>query len=271
MKPKDPLVALMLAFLFPGLGQIYSGRAARGAGFMMVHLSFLGVAAAFMFHLTMETNRYFLLPVLFFAVFEVFVVIDAYLYTKKVNLAFRRPAVKKILIPLGVVFFMFVVNGNTLLVLAMKRYIAPVARVRSNSMRPRLMTGDWFLIDKMVYRQRSPRPGDVVFFDFHLDERVVVKRVVASGGEMVEIRGGDIYIDGRIRDIPGAAAVNYLNAGEFGRAGEAVFVPPGYYFVLRDNTEISIDSRYWGFVPAQNIIGCAHKIIYPFYRSSPVE
>ncbi len=270
MKPKDPLVALMLAFLFPGLGQMYSGRALRGIGFLMVHLSFVGAAAAFMFHPAMKTNRYFLLPVFFFVIFEVFVIIDAYLFTKRSNPACRRPGIRKVFIPLGVIFFMFVANGNTLLALAMKRYIAPVARVRSNSMRPRLVVGDWFLINKMVYRQGSPRPGDVVFFDFHLDDRVVVKRVIARGGEAVEIKDGDIYIDGRLRDVPGAADVYYRNGGEFGRAGKSVVVPPGYYYVLGDNSETSIDSRYWGFVPSENIIGRAHKIIYPFDRSGAV-
>lgn len=270
MKPKDPLVALMFAFLFPGLGQMYSGRAVRGVGFLLVHLSFIGAVAVFMFHPTMKTNRYFLLPVFFFVAFEVFVVLDAYLFTKRSNPACRQPLGKQVLIPLAAVFFMFVFNGNTFLALAMKRYVAPVARVRSNSMRPRLVAGDWFLIDKMVYRQRSPRPGDVVFFDFHLDDRVVVKRVIARGGEAVEIRDGNIYIDGQLRDIPGAADVYYRNGGEFGRAGEAVAVPPGYYYVLGDNSETSIDSRYWGFVPSENIVGKAHKIIYPFERSGAV-
>lgn len=271
MKSKDPFLALMFSFMFPGLGQIYSGRLKRGVLFLTVHLGFIGALASFMFHPTMKTNRYFLLPVSFFLVFEIFVILDAYLFTKRSNPACRRSLGGKVLIPLATVFFMFVFNFNILIASVIKRYIAPVARVRSNSMLPRLVVGDWFLINKMIYRQASPRRGDIVFFDFHKDEnRVVVKRIIAHGGETVGIKDGDITINGQLMGIPGPADIYYHNGGEFGKAGRTVKVPLGHYYVLGDNSETSIDSRYWGFVPGENIIGKAHKIIYPFERSGPV-
>jgi len=262
----------MFSFIFPGLGQMYSGRLKRGLLFLTAHLIFIGAWVAFMFHPTMKTNKYFLFPVSFFLIFEIFVILDAYLYTKKLGHLYKRSLGKKVLIPLATIFFMFMFNVNTLLALVIKNYIAPVARVRSNSMRPQIVVGDWFLIDKMIYKQTGPQRGDVVFFDFHRDtSRVVVKRIIAKGGEILEIKDGDIYINNRLQNIPHAANIYYYNGGEFGKAGQAVKVPLGYYYVLGDNSETSIDSRYWGFVPKENIIGKAHKIIYPFDRSGAIK
>lgn len=271
MQPKDPLLALMFSFIFPGLGQIYSGRVKRGAFFLMAHLSFIGAWVLFMFHPTMQANKYFLVPISFFFIFEIFVILDAYLYVKKIAQPSKRSLSKKIFIPLATVFFMFIFNVNTLLALVIRNYIAPVARVRSNSMRPKLIVGDWFLINKRAYKHEGPERGDIVFFDFPRDtQRVVVKRIIAKGGETVEIRDGNIYINNRLSKIPNAEGLRYYNGGKFGRVGQIIKVPIGYYYVLGDNNTTSIDSRYWGFVPEGNIIGKAHKIIYPFERSGPI-
>ena len=75
---------------------------------------------------------------------------------------------------------------------------------------------------------------------------------------------GSIYINGeKLTDPPVFAEIPYVNAGPYGRAGKAVTVPEGHYFFLGDNSNNSRDSRYWGFVPEENIRGDAFFIYWP--------
>jgi len=97
-----------------------------------------------------------------------------------------------------------------------------------------------------------------------------VKRLIAVGGQTVEIKGGKVYVDGK---IPGFAAAHTYWAGDprmrYGVTPTPV--PEGYYFVLGDNTMNSYDSRYWGFVPARAFIGEPYFRIWPLSRFGPMN
>lgn len=165
------------------------------------------------------------------------------------------------------------------LALFIRAFFVQAFRIPSGSMRMTLLEGDRILVSKLAYGPQVPftkkrlpgftvpRRGDLVVFEFPGDtKRDFIKRLIATGGETVEIKFGDIYIDGRLIEDPEIKNVYYYNRGEYGRANEKIQVPEGKYYVLGDNSGSSHDSRFWGFVPEENIVGRAELIYWPLDR-----
>lgn len=133
--------------------------------------------------------------------------------------------------------------------------------IPSGSMRPTLEIGDRIFVNKFIYRFREPARGDLVVFRYPIDPTVnYIKRLIGLEGEMLEIRGGTVYIQG----LP--IEEEYLIKQEYGGSYGPVRIPEGNYFVLGDNRNNSEDSRYWGFVPREEIIGQAFFIFWPLGR-----
>jgi len=93
-----------------------------------------------------------------------------------------------------------------------------------------------------------------------------VKRLVAIGGQTVQIIDGDVYIDGETLEDPRFDRYYYSNRPEFRYAVEPTLVPEGHYFMLGDNSNNSFDSRYWGFVKEADIIGVPYLRVWPLNR-----
>jgi signal peptidase I len=107
----------------------------------------------------------------------------------------------------------------------------------------------------------------VVVFIFPQDpKKDFIKRLVGVEGDTVEIINGTIYINGNPVVGPGFDGNYYYNRGEFGEAGKKIIVPKDNFFVLGDNSGSSQDSRFWGFVPKNNLLGKAILIYWPLYR-----
>ena len=155
-------------------------------------------------------------------------------------------------------------------------------KIPSGSMVPTFNIGDRLFVDKFLYSARvpfvnwripfpsarQPKRGDIIVF-VSTEERSkdLIKRLIALGGETVEIKEGKIYINGKALDGPSSIrSVYYYNAGEYGKEGRAVTVPQDSYYVLGDNSANSRDSRYWGFVPKKNLIGRALIRHWPINR-----
>ena len=110
------------------------------------------------------------------------------------------------------------------------------------SMEPQLMAQDRLLIDRVIYRMKDPKQGDVVAFSSSgdLSGRYSVKRVVATPGQKVSIKGGVIYVDDKIYTAP-AQTTTIRDAG---LATSEITLGKDEYFLLGDNRDVSEDSRY---------------------------
>jgi signal peptidase I len=158
-------------------------------------------------------------------------------------------------------------------------FIVEAFKIPSGSMRPTLLEGDRILVSKFMYGARvpftklrlpgfkKPRRGDVIVFIGPEDRRrALIKRLIACAGETVQIINGTIYIDGQPLTDGVFSQRYYYNRGPYGEEGLKVLVPQGQYFVLGDNSASSRDSRYWGFLPKENLLGKAFIIWWPLNR-----
>ncbi|KAB7741892.1 signal peptidase I [Nostocoides sp. F2B08] len=122
--------------------------------------------------------------------------------------------------------------------------------VVSDSMDPTLNPGDHVVVEKLSVRWRTPEVGDLVVFRVPQGRELVVKRVVALGGQTVGLEDAVLVVDGKARHEP-QVDLTRIDSTYFG----PVTVPPGAVFVLGDNRAESIDSRTYGAIPYGELIG----------------
>jgi len=154
-----------------------------------------------------------------------------------------------------------------ILAMGIRTFVLGPYKIPTGSMRPFLTEGDRIFVDKLSYRFREPRRGEVTVFKYPLDRKKdFVKRLVGLGGETLEIREGQIFIGDKRLESPSAITQHfYYNREdwEFGKRGQSILIPDGHFFVLGDNSAHSSDSRNWGFVPRKDVIGRAVVIWWP--------
>lgn len=184
-----------------------------------------------------------------------------------------------------------------LIVLVLRSFIVEPFRIPSASMMPTLLIGDFILVNKydyglrwpvlnsMLLENKTPERGDIVVFRYPDDPSIpFIKRVVGLPGDQVTYYEKTIYINGTRMEQAEMGEYEAKGAGRMmmganlllekldtveyevledpRRASHNVrtVIPDGHYFVLGDNRDNSKDSRYWGFVPDENLIGRAFMI-----------
>jgi signal peptidase I len=193
------------------------------------------------------------------------------------------------------------------LALIIRAFLVQAFSIPSGSMEPTLLIGDYLLVNKLAYGVRNPftnqiwipwgtpQRGDVVVFIFTTDsgkpyikqpanspykddrqyreEKDYIKRVIGLPGDQVQIINKKVFINGKPYDTPQAVYKHEeIIPGDdqprdnFG----PVTVPPGHYFVMGDNRDHSLDSRFWGFVSLEAMRGRAF-IIYFSWNAQPGE
>jgi signal peptidase I len=130
-------------------------------------------------------------------------------------------------------------------------------RVESVSMQPTLFAGNFVVVNKLAYQFGEPNRGDIVVFEYPPDPKQdpYIKRVIGLPGEQVQIADGKVKINGVQIYEP------YL-ASDTPQGGEWK-VPDESLFVMGDNRKNSSDSRSWGVVPFENVIGKAVVVYWP--------
>jgi signal peptidase I len=173
-----------------------------------------------------------------------------------------------------------------MIVLLIRTFVAQAYNIPSGSMKPTLLVGDFILVNKLVYRFSEPQRGDIVVFKYPIEPKIdFIKRIVALPGEQVEVRNNQVFINGKPLPLievgrgeeNGVRKVIYKEVMPEGikhkvqfyedfpfskRDFGPVVVPPNHYFVMGDNRDNSEDSRYWGFLPRENIVGKAFVIYF---------
>ncbi len=164
-----------------------------------------------------------------------------------------------------------------ILALIIRAYIIQAFKIPSGSMIPTLLIGDHILVNKFIYGTRipltdrkiliwrSPEKGDIIVFKYPENpKKDFIKRVIATGGDVIEEKDKTVYVNGKALIEPYAhhfdQSVRLAGHDPRDNFGPVV-VPQGKLFVMGDNRDQSYDSRYWGFVDLKDIRGKA-LVIY---------
>jgi signal peptidase I len=144
-----------------------------------------------------------------------------------------------------------------LITLVVNTFVARAWIVDGPSMQPNLYYGERVMIEKVTYHFfHGPRRGDIVVVNVPTSPEPLIKRVVALAGETIEIRGGQVYIDGEPVEEPW---VEYTATQDF----PPTTVPPMHVFIIGDNRPNSRDSRAFGPVHLDQVEGRALFIYWP--------
>jgi signal peptidase I len=166
--------------------------------------------------------------------------------------------------------------GAVVFVLVFEAEVAKPYRIPSSSMEPTLRCArpasgctarisDRIIVNRLAYHYRSPKRGDIVVFHAPSSAATLcgaageyVKRIVGLPGDTVSEQSGRVFVDGRPLDEPYVAAAHRdQRTGSWGR------VPDGHYFLLGDNRADSCDSRTWGTIASNELIGPVVAVYWP--------
>ena len=188
--------------------------------------------------------------------------------------ASAKPSRKSLIREYGEAIFIAV-----LLALVIRQFAVQAFTIPSGSMMDTLLIGDYILVNKFLFGAeipltdfhlpgfRPPAHRDIIVFKYPNDEsRDFIKRIIAVGGDTVQVRDNQVWLNGKLLEEP------YVRPGSFHAtpsthcgylyACDPLVVPANSYFVMGDNRDNSQDSRYWGFVKREKIRGKAFLIYW---------
>lgn len=268
------LLALLLSFLVPGGGQALANDLSRGVGLAVASAGVAILAIASLAKIPGSPG--ILLPIAGAIVWRTWCAWDAYRIS---GMPRSAPGGRRLVGALLVFLVVAVALDETTYSLG-GRILGAGWRIPSGSMGPALVAGDYILATPL---RREPTRGDIVTFDSPIDSSVLlIKRIVAGPGDIVEMKNGHISLNGRAVAEPyahydepevGPVSDDFLwQAGHLARPTTnyrasrdtwgPLVVPLGEYFVLGDDRDNSLDSRYFGFVKRSAIRGLPTRIYF---------
>ena len=136
--------------------------------------------------------------------------------------------------------WIIIIVSAIIMAYALTHFVIIKTEIISGSMISTLNVDDLVVANRLAYVFKDPERGDIIFFAFPDDESLTyVKRIIGLPGEKVEIKKRQVYINDEPLDEP------YLNGRMEKEEAGPFYVPEGCYFVMGDNRNISVDSRYW--------------------------
>jgi signal peptidase I len=248
----------------PGLGHLYCGNWRSGLNFFLISkiIELLGIS--FLLWVPIPKLN-ILIPLMAYVIFYFYVIRNAVQMVNRMDPSFPLPSFSKwyflFLILIGVwVGSTFVADEG------MRTYLGRAYRIPSDALMPTLLIGDHVMVDKTVYRDSEPQRGDIVIFFYPEDEtKTFVKRVIGLPNETIEVIDKSVFINGEKQNDqdftqhvdPGTLDGKLTPRDNYG----PVTVPENSFWVLGDNRDQSLDSRFWGFVQREKITGKV-QVIY---------
>ncbi len=172
------------------------------------------------------------------------------------------------------------------LAIFLRTFFFQIYKIPTTSMVPVLVPGDKIFVSKLTYGPkipftplripgfRKPKRFDIVVFVPPIAterSKAYIKRLIGLPGDKIELKDGNIHINGKIVVDPKTARNYYYNQGEYGARGKKITVPESKYFLLGDNSISSKDGREWGFADAKDVIGKAVLTWWPPKRITMLE
>ena len=145
-------------------------------------------------------------------------------------------------------------------------------KIKGASMEPNFHDGEYLLTDKLTYRFRLPKRGEVIVFEAPgTNGEEFIKRIIGLPGERISIEDGYYNINGNKLDVSYIPDTIKTYPNIFLKTGQEVVIPQSSYFVSGDNRQASSDSRVWGFITKDKITGKAWFIYWPISKMGLVN
>lgn len=279
-KPRIPLLSAALSLLVPGLGQLYCGRVARAlaiAAIGSILLLLLGFAirnGGVFFTVVTET--------ILGSIYAVFVTVDAWLIAKKAPADYIPDDTNRWQSYLWYSVLLLISTAviSVIQVEQIRKQLQPY-RVASSAMSPSLLQGDTVFADHEPYLNSDPKTGDLIVFQSPRNRtQQWLSRVIAQGGQTVEISNGELIIDGEVVPYEDAENRRTERSGDFSydvlgmnevKDMKSLKVPKHHVFLMSDNRNKSIDSRIFGSVGITSIDGRISYRYFPRSRSGKIS
>ncbi|MFH1181208.1 MAG: signal peptidase I [bacterium] len=159
-----------------------------------------------------------------------------------------------------------------LIVVPIRYFVFQPFFVKGQSMEPSFDDGNYLIVDELSYRLRAPERGEVIVFKYPNDpSQKYIKRIIGLPGEIVEIKDRQIMISNGKGEAKILDESNYLPSAAQTFGEEQIILANDQYFVLGDNRLASSDSRSWGSLPREDIIGRVLIRVWPFASLAKFE
>jgi signal peptidase I len=292
LSPRRPWVAVAISFLFPGLGQVYAGKLAKGLFLSILNgLPLPILLIAIPFDSSPARTVTIILALVAQVLFALYTIIDAGLLAQRVSADYRLKEYNR-----WYVYLLLVLMGSGAGIeysLQFRSKFFEAFQVPTASMFPTIIPGDRFMANKSVYNSSVPKHGDIIVFPNPEDKTITfVKRVVALAGDTVEIKNDRLIVNGRELALQKVSPASITEHGDTfqgtiyyetnGQAKYKVFfashqgnvsspssnmaqitVPKYHCFVLGDNRNHALDSRNYGPIPLATIKARADYLYFP--------
>lgn len=268
-KPRRWWLAALLSLSEPGLGQIYNGQALKGMIFLVIISVVLTIPVSILLVKCPVILTLALVSMLGLATL-VAIIADAIVNSKKAGATYLLKPYNRVLIYFGIFVVFFLVSEAELWLV--KKHIVQSYKIPSQSMAPTLLHGDAIIVDKLTSSKQYPNRNQIVVFEHPTDPTIeFVKRVVGIAGDVIEIKNKYLYINGQLEKDDYAVHLDdtIMPAQVIPRDNYGpTTVPEDAVFVMGDNRDHSLDSRFFGFVEKSKIRGVAKYIYFSWDREN---